>query len=201
MNKNLLPKPGDWNLKEFCKTYGYRGGLGSILKYRHLRAAWHIAPMHTTFWIATRPGILSETDLRLFSIFCLESQMYYEMTFKKGEMIHQPLPGIKKAISAAKKLAYGKITEEERIKAKEEVFKNWLNIVRRCIPNHDQSLTYSYARSILHKNPMVSVKDTYYYYSIPSQILEKEVKWLRENTNPDFKEKPYKTGSYLKTSF
>ena len=67
---NKLDQP--MTIEEFCDRYGAcrEGREWAIQNCSSMRDAWDKLEPEWLVWVATRPGVLTEKELRLFAVYC-----------------------------------------------------------------------------------------------------------------------------------
>jgi len=99
---NKLDQP--MTIEEFCDRYGAcrEGREWAIQNCSSMRDAWDKLEPDWLIWVATRPGVLTERELRLFAVYCAR-RVEHLMTDRRS----------KDAIAVAERFANGEATVAE----------------------------------------------------------------------------------------
>ena len=91
-------------IEEFCDLHNScsEGRDWALANCKTMREAWDTARPDWVLWIATRPGVLPDRDLRLFAIWCAR-QVQHLLTDDRSRA----------AIDVAERFANGQATQEE----------------------------------------------------------------------------------------
>lgn len=94
----------DYTIEEFCRKHGACevGREWAIANCQNMKEAWDKLPDEYLIWTATRKGVLTDEELRLFSVFCCREIWH---------LIKDPRS--RKAVEAAEKFAHGQASEDE----------------------------------------------------------------------------------------
>ena len=91
-------------INDFCEKFGAceDGKRWGMANCESMQQAWDTARPDWTIWIATRDGVLTDKELRLFAVFCAR-QVQHLLTDERS----------RQAIDVAERFAYGNATQEE----------------------------------------------------------------------------------------
>ena len=94
----------DMTIEEFCDRHGActEGCAWALANCTSMRDAWDKLKPEWLIWVATRPGVLTDKDLRLFAVHCARS-VEHLMTDQRS----------KNAISVAERHINGEATDAE----------------------------------------------------------------------------------------
>jgi hypothetical protein len=94
---------------EFCAKHGAcpEGRNWALANCKDMPGAWAKAKPDWLLWIATRPGVLTDKDARLFACWCVR-QVWHLLKDERS----------KRAVRVAERFAMGKATKEELAAAK-----------------------------------------------------------------------------------
>lgn len=94
----------DMTIEEFCKThYACKEGRDwAIANCKNMAECWGKLPSDYLIWTATRTGVLSEKELRLFAVFCCR-EIWSLLTDERS----------RNAVEVAERFAIGQATTEE----------------------------------------------------------------------------------------
>src|SRR5271157_1500296 len=92
------------DIKGFCEKFGAcsEGVEWALANCKNMRDVWATAKPEWMIWIATREGVLTEKQLRLFAVWCCR-QIWHLMTDERS----------RNAVDVVEKYANGEATEEE----------------------------------------------------------------------------------------
>ena len=135
-----------------------------------MRDAWDTAKPEWLLWIATRDGVLTDRELRLFAVFCARS-VEHLMTDQRS----------KNAISVAERFAIGEATDMELSAARSAA---WL-AAWSAADSAAWSAELSEARSAAWLAAW-SAADSAAWSAADSAGWSKFADYLRQNTNPSF---------------
>ena len=92
------------SISDFCQRHGacQDGQEWALANCADMADAWTRLKPNWLLWVATRPGVLTDRELRLFAVFCAR-QVEHLLTDQRS----------KDAIDVAEKFASGEATTEE----------------------------------------------------------------------------------------
>lgn len=100
-------------IEQFCAEHSacLEGQKWALAHCKDMQEVWSTAKPTWLIWIATRPGVLTERELRLFTVSCAR-QVQHLLTDPRSV----------KAIDVAERYANGDATEEELAAARDEAW-------------------------------------------------------------------------------
>ena len=104
-------------VEQFCQTHDAceEGRKWAIANCQTMQEAWDNAPdPRWVVWIATRPGVLTDRELRLFAVWCAR-QVQHLMTDQRSL----------DALDVAERHANGQATDEELSAARDAAWAAW----------------------------------------------------------------------------
>jgi len=165
-------------IEQFCSDHNAcpEGRDWALANCKDMLEAWSTAKPTWVIWIATRPGVLTEREIKIFAVWCAKQV--------------RPLitkPDIVKALDTVERYVEGKATEEELA---------WARHAACAVPETDFKSAY---RTVASAIVCVSVFD----WEVPetlkgvlydlSAVVEDrdasktaQAEWLRNNTQPNF---------------
>lgn len=92
------------DIDKFCKKYGAceDGKQWALANCKNMADVWQKAKPDWLVWVATREGVLTDKELRLFAVWCCR-QIWHLMTDERS----------RNAVEVAERFANGKATREE----------------------------------------------------------------------------------------
>lgn len=154
--------------------------------FTSLEDAWQNCTPDDLVWVATRPAVLTEKELRMFAVFCARSVQH---------LLRDPRSHT--AIEVGERYAQGKATVEELKNARADAL-----VVARAEAYTTAAETYGYAasaacsacaraRSV--RSAARSASDTaaiatasFADLASASTARKQQAEWLRQNTQPNF---------------
>src|SRR5574343_123727 len=125
-----------------------------------MQDAWAKLKPDWLVWVATRYGVLSDKELRLFAIFCARS-VQHRLTDQRSI----------DAIDVAEKYAHGEATIDDLLMARDAVRAAW---------------SVSAAWAVRAAWSVSAAREAARGAVDASSAIDAQAKWLRENTNPNF---------------
>ena len=155
----------DMTIKEFCDRHNAcRGGREWAIKNcDSMQEAWEKAKPEWLIWIATRPGVLNKNTLRLFAVWSAR-QVQYLMQDARSTT----------ALDVAEKHAAGNATDEELAAAWDAAWDAARAAERDAARDAAWDAAWDAARDAARDAAWDAARDA-------------QAKYLRENTNPNFK--------------
>jgi hypothetical protein len=155
-------------LTEFLyKHNACEAGRKRAAAFASLEDAWQNCSHEDLIWVATRPGVLTDKELRLFAVFCARSVQHL-MTD----------PRSRDAIDVAERYADGLATDDELRSA--------------CADASDAARATTYtsaADDAAYTAAYISVAraaDAARTAAYTSAARKRQTEWLRQNTKPNF---------------
>jgi len=175
----------DLTIKEFCDLHGAcrRGQKWALDNCLSMQECWKKLPAEWLLWVATRSGVLTDKELRLFAVFCCR-EIWHLLTDERS----------RKAVETAERYANGQATAEELaaahdaaiaagIDALDLAVRNVVWCAARTVEFATQPVAWETvagaAHFLLHATPTIA-RDT---------TMRVQAAWLRANTTPCFKAK------------
>jgi len=145
---------------------------------------WRLAQPHWLIWVATRPGVLTDRELRLFAVWCAR-QVQHLMTDARSVA----------ALDVAERHANGEATDEESRSAAAESAAAWS--AARSAESAAEAAAWSAARSaaesaaeaaaLAARSAAESAAEAAAEAAALAAALAAQSEWLRANTTPSFK--------------
>lgn len=157
----------DMTIEQFCTKHRAceEGKEWALASCASMKEVWEKAKPNWLFWVATRPSVLTDKELRLFAVFCAR-QVQHLMTDPRSI----------EAIDVAEKFAQGKASDDELARAY-------------------AAARAAYAAAKAAYAVYAAAKAVYAVYAAAkaaawatsnADMKESQATWLRENTTPNF---------------
>jgi len=177
----LCARETDWKLVKFARVYGgahlHRNIRKELWALGSLAYAWRRAGSVRLVWIATRPGILTPKELRLFCAYGVQQL--------SQERQDRTTPICAWAATVLKLHAHGRITDRELVVARSE-FK-----LRYTAPRAWCKIRFDIVDGAFLLCAVDAAKLVFNRSYSRATLREQLATWLRLHTEPDFTEKPY----------
>jgi hypothetical protein len=177
------------SISEFCKTHSAcKDGLeGALENCQTMQQAWETLPNDWLVWTATREGVLTDKELRLFAVFCAR-QVEHLLTDDRS----------RNAITVAEKFANGEATKEELAAAGAAAGLAWAAAARAAAwdaagaagaAGAAAGAAWAAAGVAAWAAARVAARDAAWaaaWAAARAAAGDAQSSWLRNNTNPNF---------------
>ncbi len=156
------------SIQEFCDKHVacQKGKEWALTNCKNMSDVWEKAKPEWLLWIATRPGVLSDRELRLFAVFC-------------ARQVQHLMPGwwSINAINVAERFANGEATIDELAAA-------WY--AASAAASDAASAAAWYAASAAASDAASAAARAAASAAARDAAMAAQCDWLRKNTNPNF---------------
>ena len=147
-----------------------------------MEEVWEKAKPNWLFWVATRPSVLTDKELRLFAVFCAR-QVQHLMTDSRSI----------EAIDVAEKYAQDKASDDELAAARSAARSATTAAANAATTAADAAAwaataaaDAAYAAARAAADAAAAAADAAAWAASNPAIKESQAAWLRENTTPNF---------------
>ncbi len=171
-------------IEQFCTKHQAceEGKEWALASCASMKEVWEKAKPNWLFWVATRPSVLTDKELRLFAVFCAR-QVQHLMTDPRSI----------EAIDVAEKYAQGKASDDELARARAAARAADAAARAAAWAAADATAKAAYATAYAAakaaaKAAYATAKAAYAtaYAAADAAMKESQATWLRENTTPNF---------------
>ena len=175
-----LPASG-MTIEQFCIKHHAceEGREWALASCSSMEEVWEKAKPNWLFWVATRPSVLTDKELRLFAVFCAR-QVQHLMTDSRSI----------EAIDVAEKYAQDKASDDELAAARSAARSAAWSAARSATTAAAWAATAAadaaYAAARAAADAVAAAADAAAWAASNPAIKESQAAWLRENTTPNF---------------
>ena len=157
-------------IKQFCSEHSacLEGQEWALAHCKNMQEVWSAAQPEWLIWVATRPGVLTERELRLFAVWCARSVQHLLTDPRSFE-----------AITVAERYANGDATEGELAAARDAA---WV-----AARDADWEAAWSAAKAASAAAwAAARHADNAADWAARAAARDAQAEWLRANTQPNF---------------
>jgi len=174
-------------IEQFCSNHRAcpEGRDWALAHCKDMLEVWSTAKPTWLIWIATRPGVLTERELRLFAVYCARSVQHLLTD-----------PRSIKAIDVAERYANGEATEEELEAAQDVAWEAAWVVAQGAAQGAAKRTTWAAARAAARAAACDAARtaasaaacdaDWETVCAASSAVRDAQAEWLRNNTQPNF---------------
>ena len=174
----------DMTIEQFCIKHHAceEGREWALASCSSMEEVWEKAKPNWLFWVATRPSVLTDKELRLFAVFCAR-QVQHLMTDSRSI----------EAIDVAEKYAQDKASDDELAAARSAARSATTAAANAATTAADAAAwaataaaDAAYAAARAAADAAAAAADAAAWAASNPAIKESQAAWLRENTTPNF---------------
>ncbi len=170
-------------INEFCELHAVSPACRkwALANCSSMQDCWEKLPADWLTWVATRDGVLSSKELRLFAVFCCR-QIWHLLTDERS----------RNAVEVAERYANGEATDAELASARGAAIDAVDDATKAAMPLAVRWAMYAAISATEQLALQAAITATTHLLNTISDwstVWNNQAVWLRENTTPCFKAK------------